>query len=370
MFLNIRILNINTYICIYLGIYLSFLFGINNFKIISLVTLSIVSMIYLFKNKEFIYFCNKTFYNFYMIYSLFIAVIYFSVNSMIKQLIFLSFILIMYIFSKYKNLLLLKVNFYTILILLIFSLVINFPNLHLNPLNYFLDRYIGIYGTNQTGIISLFLGIYSLLFIKETKYTTNFIILFFFAFLLILTTGSRTSLLTLIFSIFLFKFKINKFILSLFLILEISLIFFSNDIFEIVMRFIENNQDNNLMKLLRFDIYSIRLRLEGSLFSAFEISKNNLFLPYGFNILNDIKENNDIFVDNSYLSILIEMGLLGLIIFISFLIRILYIIEDKYIFIYFPIISVLFFFENIWSFSLFNVWALSLFGYAIQMKRI
>ena len=373
MRVKLNFINYVIFIFIITGVFISILIGINSIKIVSLISLFLLLLIYSFKSntlKQITKFFIKTYYMYFILFSLIVMLISFNIFSIVKIFTFVSFGLIMYIFYIDNKTALLKINFYMLIFLIFVSLILNPPALYINPINYFLDRYHGILGVNQTAILGLFLGLYSLLFIRKNKNNFLFKITLIFSFYLIIMTGSRTSLLTLLFSMFLYKFKINKTILIFLLLIEIICIFYANDIFDIVLNFIYNNQNNTYIKLLRFDIYSIKLRLEGSLLSAYELSKNNLFMPYGFNMVNFLKEKNNIFIDNSYLSILLEMGIFGLFLFVAFLIRLIYLIRYEYMFLFFPIISILFFLENIWSFSLFNILALSLFGYALRGKQI
>jgi hypothetical protein len=169
------------------------------------------------------------------------------------------------------------------------------------------ERYKGIGGPNFHGIISAIGFMSSLTMFFVTK-KANKIIYFLFMFISLFNvyiTGSRASWLVCIFYILSYsnlKAIINRkntlYIIFLFIFISISI------------AIIKTLDINKLRLLFRFDDYSYYGRLN-PIFNGINILKNNHFMPYGLgkNNMFDVLKGTPL--DNSYLTISLETGIIG-----------------------------------------------------------
>ncbi|MBT1279447.1 hypothetical protein VTU32_00605 [Thermoanaerobacter sp. CM-CNRG TB177] len=198
----------------------------------------------------------------------------------------------------------------------------NFFNRNINVLDVIkgVTRYEGISGPNAHGIISA-LAIISLtaLLTNKKNILKKFIIFFFisYASFNLLITGSRWSLFIIFVYIMTYSFKIKYSLFVIFITIGTVLLigidaYLGSSMLRTVFVSIYH-----MFPYFRLSEYSIIRRIVPFIW-WFEKAKRNFFMPYGLNVFD--KELLKLQpLDGSYLALLLELGLPGLILILAFI---------------------------------------------------
>jgi hypothetical protein len=302
--------------------------------------------------------------------------IYFSfhgniIDNIIKSVTVFLFIFIAHIaFKSNKNRSLLAILIGYNALIILYSFIKDPPPLYANPLNYYLNRYEGIFGTNQLALHGLFLVIFCMLIEWGRATRTKSMIkagLVVLGVVVILMSSSRTALLTLIFFLAMRRFRLLRrpLFLGCLLALEAVLLFVSAYYAQDILDYIRYSSSES-MQVLRFDLYSTQNRLEGSLLSALQISIDHGLMPMGFRISNTLMQNNQIFIDNVYAGILLEYGIFGIAAFLFFAAVMMIRRDNDRVYYVAPFFLILFQLENIFSFIIYNFYFMTLVGLSLR----
>lgn len=294
--------------------------------------LLILFLILLFKIKTIFLIPEIKILGIFLLWIFFVYIIYMPantdlLNSSVRFLSLLLQILIYFISFKYfyhfsKGLY--QIMLYTALSTTFFLIISNLlnPNINIFDVIRGITRYGGISGSNSHGIISA-LAIISLTALLPNKKNTlkNFLKIFFigYAFFNLLITGSRLSLFIIFAYIMIYFFELKYILIVIFIIVGIGMlisinVYIGSNLLKIVF-----NGIYQLFPYLRLSDYSIIGRITPFIW-WFEKAKHNFFMPYG---LGEIIKGIEIPpLDGSYLDLLIELGLPGLILIIVFIVLI------------------------------------------------
>lgn len=170
-----------------------------------------------------------------------------------------------------------------------------------NITNPMFDRYQGISGINYTAIVATITTISSFISSQITG-KRLYILPILFSTTILISTGSRASMLVLI--AFFAITKIQKSPRKYLSFLAIAILFITAHL----------SQNTEILTLLRFDDYSVAGRLTGVTYALDSIINNN-GLPFGYASLNT--EARQELLDNSYLMLTLEGGLPAILIIIT-----------------------------------------------------
>ncbi|WP_313128024.1 O-antigen ligase family protein [Anaerocolumna sp.] len=219
-----------------------------------------------------------------------------------------------YIYLSYKMILISIIAY-----LIISNIYYNDFQLHLNQIMG--SRYQGILGTNAHGIVSAIGTMFSIVLLR-LNHKKIFILSILYTMFNLYITGSRASYLSLILFVLLFDyFLIEKSAIKRFIHIMLAIIFIS-----ILVMYIPNLikliLKKDILQAFRINEFSISGRILPLIFGVETILYNN-GLPIGIG-----KANIDAVLlgrplDNIYIIIAFEVGIIGLIVFLSFILSVL-----------------------------------------------
>lgn len=241
-------------------------------------------------------------------------------SSLLLQIL-LYFISFKYFYRNSKGLY--QIWLYTATSSIFFLIMSNFFNHNINVLDVMkgVTRYEGISGPNAHGIISALaiISLTALLTNKKKNILKKFIIFFFisYASFNLLITGSRWSLFIIFVYIMIYSFKIKYSLFVIFITIGTVLLigidaYLGSSMLRTVFVSIYH-----MFPYFRLSEYSIIRRIVPFIW-WFEKAKRNFFMPYGLNVFD--KELLKLQpLDGSYLALLLELGLPGLILILAFI---------------------------------------------------